>query len=355
MLSCVCGGLVFPAASFAFRPLDNTPPSISGTAQQGRTLSESHGFWAGFPTSYSTSYSYQWLRCSSSGSACVSISSANGSTYVPVAEDVGHRLRVKETVSNVFGHGNGAKSSATAAVLPAVPVNTSRPTITGTAQQGHTLTALKGSWTNEPTGVTYQWMRCSSSGTACVPIPGATSSTYVQQAADLGHTLKVVETASNEGGTGSPAETAGVMVAQTPTVPAVLQATPLVPPTRVVISTSPVRISTHGSAPIVVRCPVSATGGCAGTLTIRLVQTPAKRTRSVAARCGRGCRPLGSAKYEARAGQRITVRVHIASYGRKQLVRRKKLRVTLTAVTSSGGQTATAVRTISLKARAGGR
>src|SRR5437764_2828283 len=39
----------------------------------------------------------------------------------------------------------------------AVPVNSSPPTISGTAQQGKTLSESHGTWTNSPTSYTYQW------------------------------------------------------------------------------------------------------------------------------------------------------------------------------------------------------
>jgi len=38
----------------------------------------------------------------------------------------------------------------------------------------------------------------------CVPISGATSPNYVLVAGDVGHTVKVQETASNAGGSGGP-------------------------------------------------------------------------------------------------------------------------------------------------------
>ena len=112
---------------------------------------------------------------------------------------------MQETASNAGGPGTPASSSATAAVLPSPPANTSPPTITGTAQQGQTLTEHNGSWTNEPTSFAYQWLQCDSLGNGCLPISGATGQTYVPVAGDVGHTIKVQETASNEAGAGTPA------------------------------------------------------------------------------------------------------------------------------------------------------
>jgi hypothetical protein len=122
-------------------------------------------------------------------------------------------------------------------------------------------------------------------------------------------------------------------------------------PTHVVISTSPVTITRRGDAVIEVNCPASATGGCRGTVTLKLAEPRARRARAVAARCARGCRPLGSAKYEARAGQNVRVRVHIASFGRRALASRKTLRVTVIATSTSGGRTTTNVATIRLRGR----
>jgi PKD repeat protein len=127
-------------------------------------------------------------------------------------------------------------------------------------------------------------------------------------------------------------------------------APPATPPTPAVISTTAVTVTARGDALIEVSCPATAGDGCRGTITIRIAEPRARRARALAARCGRGCRPLGSAKYEARAGQKTRVRVHIASYGRELLARRKAVRVTVTATNVSGGHTASVVRTITLKA-----
>jgi PKD repeat protein len=121
-------------------------------------------------------------------------------------------------------------------------------------------------------------------------------------------------------------------------------------PTPVVISTSAITTTARGDAVIEVSCPVKANNGCRGTITIRLAEPNAPR-RARASRCARGCRALGSAQYEARAGQKVRVRVHIASFARKLLVRRKALPITVTATSVSGGRTATIARTTVLRAK----
>jgi hypothetical protein len=87
------------------------------------------------------------------------------------------------------------------------PVGTSPPTITGTAVQGQTLTATPGTWTAADATFTYQWQRCDAAGANCVPVAGATASTYAVTAADVGTTLNVVVTAANRFGAPSASST----------------------------------------------------------------------------------------------------------------------------------------------------
>jgi sugar lactone lactonase YvrE len=178
-------------------PVDGAPPAIGGTARQGQTLTEVHGSWSNGPTSFS----YQWLQCDASGNNCRPIAKATGQTYVPASGDVGHTLKVQETASNEDGTGSPAISGATALVSSApVPANTAPPTISGTAQQGQTLTEVHGTWTNTPTAYAYQWLQCDGSGNNCQPIAKASEQSYVPVSGDVGHALKVQETAINAAG-----------------------------------------------------------------------------------------------------------------------------------------------------------
>ena len=58
---------------------------------------------------------------------------------------------------------------------PPVPGALSPPSISGNASQGQTLTESHGSWSNSPTGYSYQWEDCDSKGNNCSPMAGACS------------------------------------------------------------------------------------------------------------------------------------------------------------------------------------
>jgi hypothetical protein len=78
------------------------------------------------------------------------------------------------------------------------------PAIAGAAVTGETLSA-SAEWGSPVPIVTRRWQRCDAAGANCVDVPGettgaypgATVGTYVVTDADLGHTLRVIETATD--------------------------------------------------------------------------------------------------------------------------------------------------------------
>ena len=99
------------------------------------------------------------------------------------------------------------------------PVNTAAPTLSGAAQEGQTITASNGGWSNAPTSYTYAWSKCDASGGSCSAISGATTAAYVATTTDVGGTLRVTVTAKNADGStqGTSAPSAIVSSATAPT------------------------------------------------------------------------------------------------------------------------------------------
>src|SRR5947209_4762693 len=71
------------------KPQNTSPPSVSGTPQQGQKLTGSKGTWANNPTDFN----YFWVRCDKSGGSCSDISNAHAATYTLTSADVGNTVR----------------------------------------------------------------------------------------------------------------------------------------------------------------------------------------------------------------------------------------------------------------------
>jgi hypothetical protein len=158
-------------------------PTISGTVKAGYRLTAAPGTWGPAPVTLS----FQWLR---SGSA---IAGATASTYVLTQADAGRQISVRVTGKKT-AYSTLSKTSALTAIVgggkfTATPV----PKISGTAKVGYRLTAVPGTWSPGPVTLRYQWYR---SGVA---ISGATGSTYLLGAADLGKRMTARVTGSRAG------------------------------------------------------------------------------------------------------------------------------------------------------------
>jgi len=118
------GNLWIAGGGFIYRmsvltPVATSPPSISGTAVEGQTLTEAHGTWTNGPTAYS----YQWEDCDTAGNSCSAIGGATSQTHTLAGSDVGHTIRVEEIATNAGGRSAPAPSAPTGAVQ--VPPGTS--------------------------------------------------------------------------------------------------------------------------------------------------------------------------------------------------------------------------------------
>jgi Lamin Tail Domain len=159
--------------------------------------------------------------------------------------------------------------------LVAQPESTAPPTISGSATPGQMLTEVDGSWPGTPVGFDHQWQDCDGSGANCAAIAGAVGQTYVLTAADLGHTVRVQETALYTDGPGVPASSAPTELVQAPAS----VAPP--PPTELVQAPASVAPPPPNSAP-----PVTS---------VTPVVTPGPRSAQVKAALSTVLKPSGKA------------------------------------------------------------
>ena len=196
----LAGSVGAGTARIAVAPSNTSPPTITGTVQQGQTLTADKGTWTGTEP---ITYSYEWQRCNTGGGHCSTMTGVTGTTYLLQKQDVNHTLRVAVSARNADGV-SSVTSVATAVAKAATttrPANTSPPTISGTVQEGQTLTASTGEWSGaSPITYSYAWRVCDANGGRCSNIGAANHATYTVQKADVDKTLRVVVTARNVAG-----------------------------------------------------------------------------------------------------------------------------------------------------------
>ena len=124
------GGTGLGVAATQAVPGNQTPPTITGTAEVGSTLTARDGTWTNNPTTFT----YSWRRCDSDGGSCSAISGAVEKTYVLKQVDKDNTLRVRVTARN-------AEGSATATSVPTavIRVAAAPPATTGCARTGGTV------------------------------------------------------------------------------------------------------------------------------------------------------------------------------------------------------------------------
>jgi alpha-tubulin suppressor-like RCC1 family protein len=193
---------------------DTLAPSVTGAPRSGQTLTASAGSWLG---ETAISYSYQWESCNSMGGSCKNIEGATASTYLLGNGSAGDTLRVLVSASEAFG-----MVSRTSAATPPIasennPVVEDLPGVSGTSLKGYALTASTGAWSGlaGSTTYSYQWERCGESGEGCSTISGATASTYTLTESDVGSTLRVLVTVTDEHGSTSAPSSATAVISRT--------------------------------------------------------------------------------------------------------------------------------------------
>ncbi len=196
-------------------PSNTVEPVISGTAEQGRTLTATRGSWTGTEP---ITYTYQWVRCGSDGGQadggnCAIVSGATSRERTLTSSDVGFRLRIRVTASNADGARTVASNPTATVVGP--PVNTAPPFPRGSMVVGQLVTAEPGSWTGrQPISFSYRWLRCNNAGGECAAISGGGSRSYRVATADVGRKLRFNVTARNSLGSSTVISTESAVVTE---------------------------------------------------------------------------------------------------------------------------------------------
>jgi len=109
---------------------------------------------------------------------------------------------------------------------PLPPLNTTPPTVTGTARQFEILTGDPGQWQGGVDTFTYTWFYCAPDGTNCVAVPQSNSTKYTLARSDVGFAMRFQVVASNGGGASQPALSLPTAVVQPGVVTAKLAVSP---------------------------------------------------------------------------------------------------------------------------------
>jgi hypothetical protein len=138
------------------KPVNQDPPTISGTPEEGSSLHATKGNWKNSPTDYN----YYWLRCDKNGGSCSKISGAGGSTdYKLTSVDVGNTVRFRVDAKNTDGTTSatsvptGVIQKASAPAPPKPPDKGTCTSHTGTVKVGDIappIRLLVDKWTFTP-------------------------------------------------------------------------------------------------------------------------------------------------------------------------------------------------------------
>jgi hypothetical protein len=198
-------------------PQASSPPGIAGSTQQGATLVESHGTWTGNPGTFT----YQWLRCTSS---CSPVPGATDQTYTLGPGDVGYSLRVQESGVNSGGAGDSATSGDTAVVSATSSTGLVAPPHSVTNQQVTLIATITSSSANASVSGSVSFRTASGPITDCGAVAAKAtgqSATVTCQTSFATGTTHVTAAFSAAGGSllvGSSSPASTIAVGKAPTV-----------------------------------------------------------------------------------------------------------------------------------------
>jgi hypothetical protein len=173
------------------KPINVTPPEISGSATPGGSLSCSEGTWEGAPA---PEFDFQWLE---NGKPILS-AEAEGRDLLVAAEYIGQKLACEVKGVNVAGEGQ-VVSASTEITSGITQPEVGEPKIKVSEVEGRELfTCVEGKVTGTPEPqVSYQWR---SGGQ---PVASQTAETYFVRRADEGYNVTCEAIATNVAGQAS--------------------------------------------------------------------------------------------------------------------------------------------------------
>ncbi len=166
-VSATSGATASEQVAITINPINVTAVTISGAAQEGQTLTADAS-----SNDSGATFHYQWESSSNNFQTFTTIGT-DSATYVVQESDEGNAIRVVASSADPENNVTSSlASTATALVLDAAPTITT-PVISGTAQEGDTLTAAASAGQSD-NSVSYQWLENDGSGGSYVNIAGAT-------------------------------------------------------------------------------------------------------------------------------------------------------------------------------------
>ena len=166
-------------------------PTISGTARVGETLTASASGIADTDGLLNATFSWQWVA--NDGTADADIAGATAATYTLTPAETGKTVKVRATFTDDGGTAETLLSEATAVVEGVNFDPMGLPMISGTARAGETLTASASGIADADglANATYAWQWTANDGTGDADIAGATEATHTLTSAEVGKTVKV--------------------------------------------------------------------------------------------------------------------------------------------------------------------
>ncbi len=197
-----------PSGGVSANFLATGEPAVSGTAEEGLTLTAAPGSIDDPDMLTGVTYTYDWYRQDTDGTNRSASAIHTGNSYRLVAADAGKKIVAVARFMDVDGNAESRESvpyPTTGAVVANIPA-TGKPEIMGVASDGQTLMAAPGI---PPDGVadgnglsgvtyTYEWYRQDSDGSNRSQNPLHTGDSYMLMTADVGQQIVVIARFSDD-------------------------------------------------------------------------------------------------------------------------------------------------------------